>query len=150
MENMYQINEVKLSYKLKQRPSECPKIQDSKTTYDLLLKCYDTDTIELRESCKVLLINRSNSVLGVLSASEGGLTGTIVDIKLILQSAILTNASGVIISHNHPSGNLTTSSQDDFITRQLKKACDIMDIQFLDHIIVTSEGYYSYADEGRL
>ncbi len=97
-----------------------------------------------------MLLNRANKVLGVMNVSDGGITGTIVDVKLILQAAILGNASGLIISHNHPSGILSASVQDDFITRQLKKACEVMDIALLDHVIVTPESYYSYADEGRL
>ena len=86
-----------------------------------------------------------------MDVSIGGTGGTIVDIKLIMQCALLSNASGIIISHNHPSGILTASVQDDSITRRLKQACELMEIRFLDHIIISpEEKYYSYADEGRL
>jgi DNA repair protein RadC len=150
MNELLQVNEVKLSYKSKQKASERPQVINSKAAYDLLLRCFDPETIELKESFKVLLLNCRKKVLGVMNVSDGGLTGTIVDIRLILQAAILGNASGIIISHNHPSGNLTVSAQDDFITRRLKQACEIMDIELLDHIIITNESFYSFADDGRL
>jgi len=150
--NNQKISEVKVTYKNKVKASERPKICDSKASYNILRNAFDPDIIELKESCKVLLLNQANKVLGVMCVSEGGITGTIVDVKLILQAAILSNASGIILCHNHPSGNLTVSAQDDFITSRLKKACEIMDISLLDHLIIVPEEnlYYSYADEGRI
>jgi DNA repair proteins len=150
MENLFEVNEVKLSYKTKQKASERPKALNSKASYDILLNCFDSDTIEFRESFKVLLLNRSNQVLGVFNVSEGGISETVVDIRLILQSVILSNASGIILAHNHPSGNLKPSIQDNDITDRVKKACEIMNILLLDHIVITSEHYYSYADEGKI
>ena len=150
METIYQVNEVKLSYKTKQKASERPKIFCSKTSYDLLLNCFDANTIEHKESFKVLLLNRGNKVLGVFNVSEGGISETTVDIRLILQAAILSNASGIILSHNHPSGEIKPSMQDDMITNKIKTACGVMGITVLDHVIVTPEKYYSYADEGKL
>jgi DNA repair protein RadC len=150
MENLFQVSEVKLTYRTKQKASERPKINSSKTSYDLLLKCFDGDTIELKESFKVLLLNRANKVLGVMNVSDGGISGTIVDVRLIMQSVILSNATQIIMCHNHPSGNLIPSAQDGFVTSQVKKACDLMNIELLDHLIITPESYYSYADDGRL
>ena len=150
MDNLFTVNEVKLSYKLKQKASERPKILNSETSYNLLLKNYDVDTIEFRESFKVLLLNRVNKVLGIINISEGGVSGTVVDIRLILQSALLSNASGIIICHNHPSGELRPSIEDDRATDRIKQACKIMDIRLFDHIIISPESYYSYADEDRL
>ncbi|HMM04268.1 JAB domain-containing protein [Dysgonomonas sp.] len=150
MENLFTVNEVKLTYKTKQKASERPKILSSESVYKILLNCFDADTIEYREYFKVLLLNRTNQVLGVFNVSEGGISETVVDIRLILQSAILSNASGIILCHNHPSGNINPSSCDDNMTRKIKEACKIIDISLLDHIIITSESYYSYADEGRL
>ncbi|NDW09327.1 RadC family protein [Dysgonomonas sp. 520] len=150
MENLFTVNEVKLSYKTKQKASERPKVLSSESVYKLLLNCFDADTIEFREYFKVLLLNRANQVLGVFNISEGGISETVVDIRLILQSAILSNASGIVLSHNHPSGNLNPSQSDDNMTRKVIEACKIMDISLLDHVIITSESYYSYADEGKL
>ena len=150
METIYEANEVKLSYKAKQKASERPQILDSKTSYNILLNCFDPDTIELRECFKILLLNRANKVLGVFNVSEGGISGTTVDIRLILQSAILSNASGIILSHNHPSGNVKPSREDNLLTERIKSCCKLMDINVYDHIIITSEGFYSYSDEGLL
>ena len=150
MESILQVNEVKLSYKTKQKASERPKVLSSESVYKVLLNCFDADTIEFREYFKVLLLNRANRVLGVFNVSEGGISETVVDIRLILQSAILSNASGIILSHNHPSGNIQPSKADDMITNRIKSACELMNINVLDHVIITSESYYSYADEGRI
>jgi DNA repair proteins len=145
-----EISEVKLSYKMKVKASERPRICNSKASYDILLKVFDDDTIEYKESMKMLLLNRAGKVLGVMDISNGGTAGTTADIKVIMQCALLGNASGIILSHNHPSGNLQPSSEDTILTQRVKNACNVMDIQLLDHIILTSEHYYSFADEGRL
>ena len=134
MENLFNVSEVKLTYKTKQKASERPKINSSKTTYDLLLNCFDSDTIELKESFKVLLLNRANKVLGVMNVSDGGITGTIVDTRLVMQSVILSNATQIILAHNHPSGNLIPSTNDCFITKRIKQVCNLMDIELLDQL----------------
>jgi len=82
--------------------------------------------------------------------SVGGLTGTIVDVRNILQTALKANACSVILAHNHPSGNPNPSEADIQITRRVNEAAKIMDIQVLDHLILLTEGYYSFADEGRM
>ncbi|NDV84105.1 JAB domain-containing protein, partial [Bacteroides sp. 51] len=100
---------------------------------------------------KVILLNQANKVLGVHNLSSGGIDGTYADVRQILQIAILSNAVGIIISHNHPSGNTSPSVNDRKLTTTIKQACDIMNIRLLDHIIVTKdEGYYSFTDEGEL
>jgi len=150
MENLYAVSEVKLTYKTKQKASERPKVNDSETTYKLLLKCFDPDTIELRESFKVLLLNRANKVLGVMNVSDGGITGTFVDAKLIMQSVILSNATQIIMAHNHPSGVCEPTAQDCFITNRVKQACELLDVSLIDHLIISPESYYSYSDDNRL
>jgi DNA repair protein RadC len=82
--------------------------------------------------------------------SDGGISGTVTDVRLIMQSALLTNASGLILCHNHPSGTLIPSAMDSAVTNKIKKACEVLDIELLDHIIISTEGYYSFADSGRL
>ena len=144
------IPQVKLSYSYKQKASELIKVTDSRESYNVLKGCFDADTIDYRESIKCLLLNRSNKVLGVASICEGGISDAPVDIRIILQAALLSNASGIILSHNHPSGNLSPSLDDDKITKKIKEACQVVNISFLDHIIITSESYYSYADDGRI
>jgi DNA repair protein RadC len=95
-----------------------------------------------------LLLNRGNKVLGWANISNGGITGTVADPLLIFQTALLTNATSIILSHNHPSGNRTPSSADIDLTRKVKSAGQILEIMVLDHVIVTTDGYYSFADEG--
>jgi DNA repair protein RadC len=103
------------------------------------------------EEFKLLLLNRSNAVLGILSVSKGGISGTVTDIRLIFQGALKTNASGIIICHNHPSGNAYPSESDRKITQKIKEAGNLMDIQLLDHLVILPvEGYYSFADVGIL
>ncbi len=98
----------------------------------------------------ILLLNRSNRVTGKFMASKGGITGTVIDVRSILKTAVEKLATAMILCHNHPSGNLTPSDADQQITRKLKEAGKIMDIEVLDHLIVTQSGYYSFADEGVL
>lgn len=142
------VAEVELVYKTKVKASERPKITSSKDSYNLLLQCWDMDKIELQEQFKVMLLNRSNKVLGVYEVSSGGITGTVADPKLIFMAALKASACGIIISHNHPSGNLKPSRPDEELTKKIREAGRLLDIQVLDHIIITSEGYYSFADEG--
>lgn len=98
-----------------------------------------------------MLLNNANKIIGYTTISEGGLTSTIVDVRMILQTALVSNATSIILTHNHPSGNPRPSGQDDSLTKKTKSACELMDIRLLDHIIVTPyDSYYSYNDEGRL
>lgn len=155
MENLlnqteYQIAEVELIYKPKVKASERPSIKSSKDAATLLQKNWDENKIDFIEQFKVILLNRANKVLGILQASSGGVTGTLVDAKLVFVSALKANASGIIISHNHPSGNLKPSPQDEQLTAKLNNGAKLLDIKLLDHLIITSEGYLSFADEGLL
>lgn len=98
----------------------------------------------------VILLNRANRVLGKFAVSSGGLTGTVVDQRLIFKKAIEESACGVILAHNHPSGNLKPSQQDMLFTKRICEAGKIMEILVLDHLILNESGYYSFADEGKL
>ena len=142
------INEIKLSYSNNQK--EEIKITSSEDAYNVFIDNWDKDTIQLQEEFKVLLLNRANIVLGIYSLSKGGVSGTIVDVKLLLASAIKANASSIIIAHNHPSGNLKPSENDIRLTKKIKEAGNFLDIKLLDHIIVTKEGFYSFGDKGKL
>lgn len=98
----------------------------------------------------VLFLNRSNRIIDKLKISQGGTSGTVIDVKIILKHAIEKLASSIIICHNHPSGNKAPSNADDSITRKLKDAAVLFDIQVLDHIIIADMEYFSYADEGKI
>jgi DNA repair protein RadC len=146
------VSEVKISYRPEVRPSERPTITCPADMYRLLREngVFAPEAIEHREFFKVLLLNRANRLLGISHLSEGGIHEAVVDIRHIMQAAILSNASQIALCHNHPSGNLKPSAQDDRVTKRVKEACDIFDISLTDHLVVSSESYYSYADEGRI
>jgi DNA repair protein RadC len=102
------------------------------------------------EQFLVIMLNQSNKIIRVVSISEGGVTGTVVDPKKIFKLAIDNNATGLVLGHNHPSGNIKPSEQDNKLTAKLAAAGKLMDINVLDHIIVGEEDYYSFADNGRM
>lgn len=142
------VAEVELIYKSRVKPSERPLVNNTGKCYQLLLQTWDENKIDFVEQFKVLLLNRCNRVLGLYELSSGGITGTVADVRLVMMAALKANAVAIILSHNHPSGNLKPSRDDEELTRKIKTAGMYLDIQVLDHIIVTSEGYYSFADEG--
>ena len=148
--SMFNVAEVQLIYKSKVPASQRRKITSSRDANDLLKENWNHDTLEHIEEFKVLLLNLSNAVLGIIAVSKGGISGTITDVRIILQAALKSNASGIIVCHNHPSGNLNPSESDTKITQKIKEAGNIMDIQLLDHLIINDEDYYSFADNGLL
>ena len=148
--NWCKVAEVELVYKTKVKASERPQIKTSHDSFSILKQIWDDNKINMLEQFKVLLLNRANRVIGVYQASSGGITGTIADSRLILATAIKSLAVSIILSHNHPSGNLKPSRADEELTAKIKSACNLHDIKVLDHVIVTSESYYSFADEGLL
>jgi DNA repair protein RadC len=145
-----QVAEISLAYQPKVKISQCPKIHSSTDVYRLLLERWNREKLEFVEEFKVLVLNRANRVLGELLLASGSTVGVIVDVKLVLYTVIKSNACSFIIAHNHPSGNLKPSEQDRRLTSKIKAAAELMDLSLLDHIIVTAEGYYSFADEGLL
>ncbi len=144
----YTVGEVELTYKSTSRSRS--KIYSSEDAYKILLPTYKEGTICYKEYFKVLLLSQSNQVLGYTLISEGGITETCADVRVILQAALLTNSVALVLAHNHPSGNLKPSRQDIEITKQVKDAAKLMRITVIDHLILTDAGYYSFADEGLL
>lgn len=144
---LHEVAEIQLSYKSNVKPSERPKVSASRDAADILLHSWDMSRIELQEQFKVMFTNRANRVLGVFELSTGGITGTVADPKLIFIAALRVGAQGIILAHNHPSGNLNPSQQDISLTRKIKECCKFLDIQLLDHIILTVDGYFSFADD---
>ena len=140
-----------LELKAKKTPSnfEKVKIVSSKDAFNVIKQFY-FDDIDIFESFFILCLNRNNQTIAYAKISQGGVNGTVVDIKLIAKYAIDCLASGVILAHNHPSGNLKASNEDLAITKKVKEGLKILDIQVLDHIILTSDGYLSFGDEGIL
>lgn len=147
---LYNVAEVELVYKSKVKASERPKIVTSKDAYNVLMKAWDDNKIELVEQFKVLFLNQANKVLGVYEVSTGGITGTVADPRVIFVAALKANCCAIVISHNHPSGNLKPSRKDEELTQKIKQGGQLLDIKLLDHLIVTTEGYLSFSDEGLL
>ena len=124
------------------------KISQSRDAYEFIKNFYETD-IEIYESFYLLLLNRANTTTGYVKISQGGTAGTVADVKIIAKYAVDSLSSAVILAHNHPSGNLKPSEADIQLTKKVREALRLFDIDVLDHIILTSEnGYYSFADEG--
>jgi DNA repair protein RadC len=143
------VSEVRLVYRPKIKASERLQVKCSKDAFDIFIGSWELDSIEHFEEFKLMLLTRSNKVLGIASISKGGINGTVTDVRIILQYAIKSNASGIIICHNHPSGNLQPSESDLTITKKIKESGNLMDIQLLDHLlIIPEEKYCSMADEG--
>lgn len=142
------VSEVEVVYKTQIKSSLRPTVSQSKEVYALLKRNWDDTKIELVEQFKILLLNRANKVLGICELSTGGISGTVADPKIIFIAALKSAASNIILAHNHPSGNLKPSKADIDLTRKIKEAGQLLEITVLDHIIISSESYYSLADEG--
>jgi DNA repair protein RadC len=149
MMNITNLGEVTVAYKYNSSLKNRPKITDDKKAHEIIMKLMDMDKIGLQEQIVVLYLNQTNLVIGTSNAFMGGLTGSVVDIRIIVATALNLMATGVIIAHNHPSSNLNASTQDITLTKKLKTALSYMDINLLDHFIVTPENeYLSMSHEG--
>jgi len=126
---------------------ERPRITSSRDAYQAVAPLL-TDLSH--EEFWLLLLNKANELMARERLSTGGMSGTVVDIKMVFKSALDARASGIIAVHNHPSGNLQPSIADQELTRRLRRAGEMLDLPLLDHLIVSERGYYSFADEGAL
>ena len=144
----YFLAEVQITYSNPVKSVDRLKVTGSRAVASALREIWPAyDHIEF---CYMLMLNRKNEILGYHQVAKGGITGTVVDVRIIYQVALKANATSVIIAHNHPSGNLDVSDADKKITQQIKEAGKILDIPLLDHIILTTDGYHSMADDGQL
>ena len=124
-----------------------PQIRSSKDVADIFQPLL-SDLVH--EEFWILFLNRSNKVINRMKLSQGGISGTVTDVRIVIKKAIEYLASGIIVCHNHPSGNLNPSESDSKITQKIKEAGNLMDIQLLDHLIISDKDYYSFADNGLL
>lgn len=143
-----EVTEIKVSYS-NTNPDRV-QVTNSQKIFEVIMKHWDLDILEYQEQMKVILLNRANIILGIYEMSKGGISGTVVDIRIILGVALKCNASAIILVHNHPSGKLVPSEPDKAITKRLKEACNLLEVYLLDHLIISRFGYYSFADEGTL
>lgn len=146
-----QVNEISIRYKERIPAPFWSQIKCSKDAADLLFQTWNKDTIAVHESFKIVLLNNSNKVKGIYQISQGGITGTLVDLRILFAVILKTLSVGIILTHNHPSGKLEASGPDRDITNKVKQAAQLFDVKVLDHIIITPNGeYYSFADQGLL
>ena len=141
-----EVAEIKVSYSTNQ--VDKIKLTNCAEVFEFILSKWDLDIIEFQEECKIILVNRANFALGIYELSKGGITGTVVDVRVILSVALKCNASGIILVHNHPSENLKASEADRKITRKLKESCDLLEISLIDHLIITRHSFFSFAQDG--
>jgi DNA repair protein RadC len=137
---------IRIVYSKNQKASDRIKISGSNDVYHWFKKVWSSQ-MQTREEIYVLLLNRNNQILGYQILSSGGITGTVADVRLLYAVALKALATSVILAHNHPSGNLQPSETDKVLTQKIKDAGNLMDITLLDHLIITREGYFSFADE---
>ncbi|KAA5548373.1 JAB domain-containing protein [Adhaeribacter rhizoryzae] len=143
------VREIRLQYKSKLMGADETIITSAEKAYEVLKEHYDQDYLAIREEIIVLYLNNANKVLGVYKGFSGGITAAVADIRLILAVALKGLSTGIIISHNHPSGQLKPSEADKQLTKQLKEAGELFGIKVLDHVIITPyDTYFSFADEG--
>ena len=142
------IAEVQISYSSHVKAKDRLKVCGSGDAADAFRKIWPAyDHIEFSY---MLMMNRQNQILGYHQLSKGGISGAVVDVRVIFQVALKASCTSILIAHNHPSGNLEASDADRKITRQIKEAGVILDIPLLDHLIMTTDSYLSMADEGLL
>ncbi|WP_316809414.1 JAB domain-containing protein [Pedobacter agri] len=147
---VFKVSEIEISYRPAFKLSEKPKVTSSRIAYSIFDQSWDRNRIELLEEFKVMLLNRQNRVLGVLNVAQGGLSEVMVDPKVIYSAALRACASGIILSHNHPSSELKPSDADIKLTRRLSEGAKLLGIEVLDHIIISAYGFYSFMDEGMM
>ncbi|MEO2062151.1 MULTISPECIES: JAB domain-containing protein [Christiangramia] len=145
------VNEISIRYREKLSMKEAPKITSSQSASDLFYQNWDIDQLYLQESFKVMLLNNANRVKGIFEVSKGGITGTLVDVRIIFGVALKSMTTAMILAHNHPSGTLKPSMPDRTLTVKIQKAAEFLDIKLLDHLIISPYSeYFSFADEGIL
>jgi DNA repair protein RadC len=144
----FRVAEVELCYKNKIKASDRPKVKSAQDAFDLLIETWNMNRLDLAEEFKILLLDRSHKCLGISSVAIGGVSACLVDPKIVFATALKSKASSIILCHNHPSGNLSPSPQDIELTRKIASGGKLLEISILDHLIVTSNGYYSMSNEG--
>jgi len=141
------IAEINLNY-IPKKIKPGVKITHSEKAYEVILDIWDKGTLEFLEEFKILLLNNSNEVLGLHTLSKGGITFTSVDLRVLFGVLLKSAATGFITAHNHPSGKLKPSQQDIALHKKVKKIANFHEINYLDNLIITPKGKYSFQDEG--
>jgi len=145
---IFKVAEVQLSYKPHFKAQERPQISSSEQAYQVLIGNWDINLISFIEQAKMILLNRNNRVLGIVNLSTGGSASTVIDSRILFSIALKATATGIILCHNHPSGNLKPSPEDVRITERIKHGGKLLEIEVHDHLIISGHGYLSMAEEG--
>lgn len=138
---------VELYIRLKAKKEVTPQIVSAKDVYSQMVGLMANLSVE---ECWCIYLNQASRVIKKQRISKGGLTSTMVDVRVVMKEAILCGAAALALVHNHPSGSTRPSREDDNLTRQVRQSCELMNIRMVDHVIVTDSDFYSYADEGRI
>lgn len=144
------VAEITLAYKRRNKKLSNRHIGVSKDAYDTFICAWNNDIIQLIEQFKILFLDHGSRCLATYTLSTGGMTSTVVDPRLIFVAALKIGATKFIVAHNHPSGNLTPSEQDIVCTNKLVSAGKVLEIALVDHLIISWDGYFSFADHGLL
>lgn len=147
----HELQEIQLSYGVEKKVFDQEAIDSAEKANSYFLKLFKEGRIGFKEEFYAIPVNNANKPLGALKLSDGGIAGTVVDIRILLASLLKCLATGVIIAHNHPSGTLKPSLPDIQLTKKIKEACSFFDIKLLDHLILSPRGeFYSFMSEGEL
>lgn len=144
---IYKVSEIEISYRPHQAGEEV-KIGCPNDAFEVFIDYWNLHTIQYKETFCVMYMNHAKKVIGIHQHSVGGVSATVVDVKQILGVALKSNASAMILAHNHPSGILRPSQQDIDLTSKIKKACSLLDLTLIDHLIINDHTYYSFTEEG--
>lgn len=139
---------ISISFDKKLKKSELLQIASAQDAYNIFKKIFNADTFDWCEEFIILCLNNSNKVVGFYKLSSGGMTGTIVDVRMIFTTALKSLATSIILAHNHPSGKLIPSEADKTITKKIIEAGQVLDIKILDHLIINDESFFSFSNEG--
>jgi DNA repair protein RadC len=142
-----QVAEVRISYSQKIKTKDRITVKSKQVAANLFRVTWDSNRIELQETFRVMLLNRKNELLGISTIGEGGITGCMVDIRLIFAIALKSASVAIILAHNHPSGNLKVSREDIDLSKKIFEAGKLLEIHVLDHLIITREGFLSIDEE---
>jgi DNA repair protein RadC len=146
--SLFSVSEIEIVYRSKINPADRYPIRNSSQAYDVLIQAWDMNKIDLVEESMMLLLDRSQYCIGISKLSMGGISGCLIDPKIVFATALKSRATSFLLAHNHPSGNLKPSSADLALTEKLAQGGRILDMPLRDHLIVTRQAYCSLADEG--
>lgn len=149
LKRIYQVSEIEVVYR-PERVGEEVRVSSPHDCFEVFIDFWNLHTIQYQETLCVMYMNHGRRVIGIHQHSTGGTAATIVDIKQILGIALKSNASSIILAHNHPSGNIMPSKADIELTAKVQKACGLLDLVLTDHLIINDHTYYSFAEEGTL